>query len=136
MNEVKKCPICEETKSTNEFYLYYSKVRDTTRVSNYCKPCGKVKSNARAKIYYQKNKERCRASSKAYRVKNKESIRIKKREFKRKYSKELHDVYVSEYAAKALKTTMEEVRKNPELIEAYRNNMKIKRIIREHNGKE
>lgn len=125
----KKCPVCKEIKKADQFYAYFSKVRNTKRLSNYCKPCARIKGNARMKKYYQEHKESRLEYSKEYRKSNPEKIKAKRKKFKKKYRDELHRSYVAEMASKSLKVTTKEIYDNPDLLEAYRANLLLKRKI-------
>lgn len=133
--ETKKCPICEIEKKVSEFHSYFSKSRNKTRIGNYCKVCAKIESNRRAKEHYQKNKSKKKAYAKKYRKENPEKIKKLSSKFTKKYREELQDCYVAEWAAKALKCSTKEIHENTELLEAYRNNMKLKRKIRNYGKK-
>lgn len=133
--KTKKCPVCGETKSIDQFYNYFSKERNKTRISNYCKPCSNEKARASLKkSYYHKRDERLKYA-REYRKNNPEKIKALSAKFKKQYIERLHDCYVAQQAAKSLKCTIKEVREIPDLLQAYKNNIKLKRIIK-NNGKE
>lgn len=131
----KKCPICEETKTLDNFYKYYSKARNKHRYSNYCKPCARENAKPRAFKHYYDNREEKQKYHEQYRKENKDKIKKLSAHFTKKYRDELKECYVAEYAAKALKCSTKEIHENPELLNAYKNNMKLKRQIRNY-GKE
>ena len=133
----KKCPKCDIVKSVDEFHRYFSKARNKYRVGNYCKECACITSKQRVKIYYQNNTEERKAYAKKYREnpKNKEKINIARRKIKARWIKQLNDNYVVDLASKSLKMSITEIRQHPEIIEAYRNNLKLKRKIKEYGKK-
>ena len=133
--KTKVCPKCKIEKPVEEFGFYFSKARNKQRVQNYCKSCGKVDKKKRAKEYYQKNKEQKKAYAKKYRKENPEKIKKLSAYFTKKYRVELKECYVAEFAAKSLKCSTKEIHENPELLEAYRNNMLLKRKIRGYGKK-
>lgn len=133
--QFKICPICKEKKDINEYYKYYSKPRKKNRYSNYCKPCARENSKPRAKKHYYDNYDKKQQYHKEYRANNKDKIKVLSAHFSKKYREELQDCYVAEFASKSLKCSTKEIHNNPDLLEAYRNNMKLKRIIRNHGKK-
>lgn len=131
----KKCPICKEEKTLDNYYRYFSKPRNKYRYGNYCKPCARENSKPRAtKHYYDNHKEKLQYHKK-YREENKDVIKKRSAYFTKKYREELKECYVAEFAAKSLKCSTKEIHDNPELLKAYKNNMKLKRKIRNY-GKE
>ena len=125
--KTKRCPICETEKKVSEFHSYFSKPRNKTRTGNYCKSCAKTESNRRAKEHYQKNKSKKKDYAKRYRKENQDKLKNRR--------ESLEDGYVADKAAKSLKCSTKEIHENPELLEAYRNNMKLKRKIRNYGKK-
>ena len=132
---MKKCPVCEETKDLTEFYKYFSKPRNKHRYSNYCKPCAREKAKPRAKKHFEQNKEAKLQYAKDYRKANPEKVKKLSAKFTKKYREELQDCYVAEFAAKSLKCPTDQIHSNPELLQAYRANMKLKREIRKYGKK-
>ena len=133
--ENKKCPICEETKTLDNYYKYFSKPRNKYRYSNYCKPCARENAKPRAKKHYYDNYDEKQEYHKNYRANNKDKIKKLSAHFTKKYREELQDCYVAEFAAKSLKCSTKEIHENPELLQAYRNNLKLKRQIRNYGKK-
>lgn len=133
---MKKCPICNKEKPLSEYYSYFSKARGKYRHGNYCKPCAKEKSKPRAKKHFEENREERLQYAREYRKNNPDKIKALAAKFSKKYREELKECYVAEHAAKVLKCSTKEIHDNPELLEAYRNNMKLKRIIRNHGKKQ
>lgn len=131
----KKCPVCQETKSLDHYSKYFSNERNKYRYSSYCTPCSNEKSKGRNKKYYQKNREKKLQYVKEYRKQNLYKVRKMSATFGKKYCEELQDCYVAELAANSLKCSTKEIHDNPELLQAYRNNLKLKRQIRNY-GKE
>jgi DNA polymerase II small subunit/DNA polymerase delta subunit B len=129
---MKKCPICKEVKPHDQYHSYWSKERKTTRIGNYCKPCARENSRKRAKEYFEEHKDERLQYAKEYRKKNKDKIRVQRRKFEVKYRKELQDCYAAEMCSKMLKCTIAEVREHPEILEAWKANVKLKRKIRCH----
>ncbi len=133
--ENKKCPICEKIKTLDKYYKYFSKPRNKHRYSNYCKPCARINAKPRAKKHFEDNKEQKLQYAKDYRKQNPEKIKKLSAKFTKKYRVELKECYVAEFAAKSLKCSTKEIHENPELLQAYKNNMQLKRQIRNY-GKE
>ena len=133
--EKKTCPICKKEKDISQYYKYFSKPRNKYRYSNYCKPCAREKSKPRAKKHFEENRDRKLQYAKDYRVNNKDKVKKLSSYFTKKYREELQDCYVAEFAAKSLKCSTKEIHDNPELLQAYRNNMKLKRLIRNYGKK-
>lgn len=134
--KTKVCPICKIEKLTNEFRTYFSKARQKNRISNYCIPCGKESARPRAKKYYQENREEKLKYAKNYRANNKDKIKVLSAHFTKKYRIELKECYVAEFAAKSLKCSTKEIHENPELLQAYKNNLLLKRKIRNYGEKQ
>lgn len=133
--KVKKCPLCNNEKHIDNFHSYFSKVRNKIRIGNYCKPCAREKAKVRAIEYYKKNKETKKEYAKKYREENKDKIKVLSAHFTKKYREELKECYVAEQAAKNLKCSTKEIHENPELLKAYKNNLLIKRQIRNYGTK-
>lgn len=131
----KTCPICKSEKSVDEFHQYFSKPRNKWRLGNYCKPCSRKDAKPRAIKNYQENKEKRKQYAKDYRKNNPEKIKKLSAYFTKKYRVELKECYVAEFASKSLKCTTKEIHENSELLKAYRNNMKLKRQIRNYGKK-
>lgn len=131
----KKCPKCNQTKSIDEYYNYYSKTRKKDRVSSYCKECSRGLKREYVKAYYQEHCEKRRAYAKMYREKNKEKVKQDGEKFRRLYIENLADCYVTEIAKKYFKCSTEEIKQNPELLKAYKLNLQIKRKIKENDKK-
>lgn len=135
MQSEKYCPVCKETKKISEFSKYFSKSRNKYRVQNYCKICQKTTARIRSKEYYQNNKEERKAYAKQYRKENKEKTNKTKRIITRRYREQLQDCYVVDRLSQKLNCTAKDIRQIPEIIDTYRNIIKIKRKIKEY-GKE
>lgn len=133
--KTKVCPVCKVEKSTDNFHSYFSKERQKIRIGNYCKPCSRSRAKIRAKTYYQENKEERKKYAKKYRKENPKKIKKLSAHFTKKYRIELADSYVAEFASKSLGCSTKDIHDNPELLKVYRNNMKLKRIIRNHGKK-
>lgn len=131
----KKCPLCETTKDIIQFYRYFSKPRNKYRYSNYCIPCARENSKVRSKQYFKDNREDRLSYAKNYRLNNQDKIKISSAKFSKKYREELKECYVAEFAAKSLKCSTKEIHDNPELLTAYRNNMQLKRLIKNYAKK-
>ncbi len=127
----KICPVCKENKHISHFNSYFSKERNKYRISNYCKPCGRIKANIRAKEDYINNKDKKLKYAKEYRSNNKDSIRVKKQVFKNGYVKELHDLYIIDLLRSKNGISTKEARENPEIIELKRNLLMLKRKVNE-----
>lgn len=128
----KICPICKHLKSIDEYHSYYSKERQKYRIGNYCKLCARENSNTRAKIHYQKNKERKKQYAKDYRSKeeNKEKLSILSRKFKIKYREELQDCYVRDRLNQDNNIPVRVSTSIPEIVETKRLQIKIRRKLK------
>lgn len=136
--ESKKCPVCKQIKQIECFYKYFVKLRRKFRFSNYCKDCAKIKANKRALIHYQANKEEKKKYQRDYRANPKKRDQIKKTSiyFKKKYARELHDVYIRDRLYIDDDISVNESRALPELLETKRLKIKITRKLKElKNGK-
>lgn len=133
----KRCPVCGCDLPLSEFPSYFSKERNRARVGNYCKPCGRSKSKARAIEHYKKNAEFKKEYAKFYRANtsNKEKIKNKAVKFKKQYREELKDCYVRDQLVQKYGYNNDYLIENPEIIETYRMQLKIKRKLKD-NGKE
>lgn len=133
--KTKTCPLCKEEKPLSEYDTYFSKPRNKRRPQNYCRVCSPAEKRRRSREYYKRNKNKRLEYAKKYRNENKDKLRIQKRKFKRKYVKELHSTYVSEQAAQVLKIPQRIISQQPEMVEAYKNILKLKRKMKEHGKK-
>ena len=128
--ETKLCPICKVEKSTEEYHRYFSKSRNTHRIGNYCKPCGRANANERAKRYYQEHKEK---------ILHYQNVERKewKIEREKEHRKELSDRYVLVKLKQTLKgESNKNMRKFPVMIEAKRTKILTSRIKKQlKNGK-
>jgi uncharacterized protein YlaI len=127
----KKCPICNEIKTIDNFRVYLNKKTNNKKVFSYCIPCEKKKSIERSKKSYIKNREKTLEYKRINRKKYDEQIKG----LKEKYRNELRDSYVAEVLSKKLKCSKQEIYNNPELLQSYKNILKIKKIIKEHGTK-
>jgi len=141
----KKCPCCEEVKTTDDFYKHWNKKKEKYKFSSYCKVCQSKKfkekyrepeSGVRKRILdynvkYRKDKPE---KLKEYKIKNKEVHKAYAKKYRTQYRKNLGTGYVVERAKKFFNLNTEQMKANPELLETYKLNLKIKRIIKE-NGK-
>lgn len=134
----KVCPICKENKSVEEYHQYFSKSRNKYRVGNYCKPCARINSNVRAKKYFEENKEARLQYARNYRANpaNDEKRAVLSKKFKTKYREELQDCYVRDRLTQDDNIPNYVSRSIPEIVEAKRISIKIKRKIKTlKNGK-
>ena len=133
--KTKTCPICKIEKPVSEYHSYFSKARQKNRIGNYCKPCARKESKPRAKKNFEENKEKRLQYAKDYRKKNPHKVKKLSAYFSKKYREELKECYVAEFAAKSLKCSTKEIHNNPDLLQAYKSNMKLKRKIRNYGKK-
>ena len=131
----KTCPICKETKAVSEYYIYFVKLRNKERVSYCCKKCEYQRSSSNAKKLYQKKRLERLEYAKEYREKNPKKVKESKAKFTKKYREELKECYVAYQASKTLKCSTKEIHDNPELMQAYKNNLQLKRQIRNYGKK-
>ena len=89
----------------------------------------------KGKKYRKENADKIRE----YEARNKDKIRKRKSEYGKKYVrnyvKNLETPYVVKLIAQKKKCSIKEVYEFPELIEAYRNNIKSKRLTRNYGKK-
>ena len=146
IKSAKICPICNEVKTLDNFYRYYNKPTNKFMHTTYCDPCAKIKRSVTHRRRYLKNRLQVLIKVKKYRQENAEKIReyearnkdrIKKTksEYKKKYVKNLATPYVAALIAQRKKCSVKEVYKSPELIEAYKNRIIIKRQNRNYGTK-
>ena len=134
----KVCPICKIEKDLSNFGKYFSKERQKYRVQNYCKSCEKSEKKKRSAEYYEVNKEARKQYQKEYRANpnNKEKLKAVSQKFKIKYREELQDCYVRDRLTQDNKIPNYVSRELPEIVEAKRLQIKIKRKIKSlKNGK-
>ena len=134
----KVCPICKENKKVEEYPTYFSKARNKHRIGNYCKPCGRKEAKPRAIKNYHENQEKRKQYAKDYRANpdNKEKRRKLEIHFKKKYREELQDCYVRDVLATRYDIPTEVSRGIPEIVEAKRLQIKIRRKLKNlKNGK-
>lgn len=134
----KVCPICKTEKDLSNFGKYFSKERQKYRIQNYCKSCEKSEKKRSSAEYYEANKEARKQYQKEYRAnpKNKEKLKAVSQKFKIKYREELQDCYVRDRLTQDNKIPNYVSRELPEIVEAKRLQIKIKRKIKTlQNGK-
>lgn len=134
----KVCPICKTEKDLSNFGKYFSKERQKYRVQNYCKSCEKSEKKRRSAEYYEANKEARKQYQKEHRANpnNKEKLKAVSQKFKIKYREELQDCYVRDRLTQDNKIPNYVSRELPEIVEAKRLEIKIKRKIKSlQNGK-
>lgn len=105
---MKTCKICNAEKDNSNFYSRWLK----------CKACLSIENKQK----YLDNTEKIKASSKASKKKNIENTRRLNRYFQKKYTQELHDLYIK------AKLCMWDAPK--ELIELKRVQLQLKRKIK------
>lgn len=128
----KVCPMCKVEKDSSEYGKYFSHKRQKHRLQSYCKSCLIVDSRKRSSMYYKKNKEYRVEYERNYRAdpNNKIKLREVSRKFKMKYVSELKDCYVREQLKKYNNIPTNVSREMPEIVEAKRLEIKIKRKIK------
>jgi len=138
IKSAKICPICKEVKTLDNFYRYYNKPTNKFMHTTYCDPCAKIKRSVTHRRRYLKNRTEVLIKVKKYRqenadkireyeARNKDRIKKTKSEYRKKYIQNLATPYVAGLIAQRKKCSVEEVYKSPELIEAYKKKLKIKR---------
>ena len=134
----KVCPLCKVEKDLSNYGKYFSKERQKYRVQNYCKSCEKSEKKRRLADYYEANKEARKQYQKEHRANpnNKEKLKAVSQKFKIKYREELQDCYVRDRLTQDNKIPNYVSRELPEIVEAKRLQIKIKRKIKSiQNGK-
>ena len=135
----KTCPICKVPKDLSEYDHYWSKERNKYRPQNYCRDCQKEEKKRRSADYFQNHRDERLQYARNYRAdpKNKEKRKVLSQRFKVKYRAELKDCYVRDALKQRSGIPNEMSRAMPEIVEAKRLQLKIKRKIKElKNGKE
>lgn len=130
--ESKTCPDCKTEKPFSEFDSIT--IRGKPVLGSYCKPCRRIRNNITGKKHYQKNKERVLAHQAEFR--KQPGYNSKHREYKKKQIENLTDGIVANWLAVKLKTTAEEVKKVPGLIETERSRLLLNRKLKEFNQDE
>lgn len=120
--DTKECPSCKEVKNEDQFYFYFSKIRNKKVFSIYCPECYLKKNREKQRKYYKENKER---------IIEKQRNSIAKKIYREKNRDNLEDVYVASKMSRFLKITYTEAFASKELLEVYRNKMKLQRKIKE-----
>lgn len=133
MQTEKKCPKCNKIKSANDFDRYFSKSRQKFRLQSYCKECSPSEKRKRSSDYYQKHRKERIAYAKEYsnRTENIEKDRKQKLESKRRRREVLADSYVRDLMVQKYKFSNKELIEDPELVELYRKNIKLKRLLKQ-----
>ena len=133
-NGLKKCSKCGDVKSIEDFS------RDATKIDNLRSQC-RACNNAKAKSFYELNKESISKSRIDYknkdillhRKKRMEWERSNKDKIKSKYlrrSESMPDFYVANSIASQFKIPYEIIYANKEIIQVKREILKIKRICK------
>jgi len=132
MTVTKRCPICGEVKEMCCFDTYYCKARKRHRPQNYCKACQRPEKRKRSSKYYEEHKTERLDYAKKYRQdpSNKEKRRELSKKFKTKYREDLQDCYVRDRLHQENGISTHQAKENPELVEAKRLQIKIKRKIK------
>ena len=120
--QIKKiCCKCKEEKPVDMFYKDRIK-KDGVRP--YCKPCESHKH----KDYYLNNKDNIKWGSQQWRLKNKERLKEYSKKTHSRIVKNLEDVYVKHSLTTGNSLSHKDIPKW--LIEAKRQEMKLKRILK------
>lgn len=133
MQREKNCPKCNKKKSANDFDRYFSKSRGKFRLQSYCKECSPAEKRKRSSDYYQKHRKERIAYAKEYsnRPENIEKDRRQKLESKRRRREGLADSYVRDLMVQKYKFSNQELIEDPEIVELYRKNIRIKRLLKQ-----
>lgn len=132
--QTKTCPKCSNALTVDMFYSYFSKVRQKTRISNYCKECSKKFGNERAKAHYKANDVAKKEYAKNYRKNNSEKIKVDSCKHKIKSREELKNCYVVGLLADMGKFTRKFLHQNPEIIALKRAQILLNRKLKNINS--
>ena len=134
----KKCPLCKTVKDASCFGKYFSKERNKYRLQNYCNTCTPKEKTRRAKEYYERNTEKVKTYQKKRRAdpEKRPILKEKSQEFKVKYRETLQDCYLVDQMKQKIGLTTKQIRDNPELIEAYRAKILLKRAIKQSKNEQ
>lgn len=127
LTDIKTCFACKLEKPISEFDINMKCGKEV--IGSYCKPCRRIKNNARNKGYYLKNKDRI-ISNQIEKSKTPE-YRAKQREYKKKQNEILTANVVATGLAKKFKTTTDKILKIDGLVESERAKLILKRKIKE-----
>lgn len=95
----------------------------------------KEKHSKRWQEWYLKNKENRKETQKKYFEDNRETLISKSRKKATKQRNQLDDIYVKHVIVEQTGLSTETVNKNKDLIESFRNQIKLNRLIKTKNGK-
>ena len=124
--ESKICGKCKLSLPTNQFSYFFEKHRNKWRYASYCRSC--QKQNARK--HYEANREKCIAMNRIWQNNNKE----RHSQIVFKYQKKERDTINNTYVWKLLNASnisKEFANQNPEIIEARRLQLKLKRKLKQ-----
>lgn len=136
MQTEKKCPKCNKKKLADDFDKYFSKSRNKFRLQSYCKECSPAEKRKRSSEYYQQHRKERIAYAKEYasRTENIEKYKRQKLESKRRSRYCLADSYVRDLMVQKYKFSNKELIEDPELVELYRKNIRIKRLLKQRKS--
>jgi len=120
--ESKVCGKCKVLLPTDNFIYFFEKSRNKWRYASYCKSCQKQN----AKKHYINNQEKCIDITRKWKMNNKEKCE--------KYLLDIKNKVPDWYVLKLLNqsnVSEEFIQTNPEVIQARRLQLKIKRKIKE-----
>ena len=120
--ESKVCGKCKVLLPTDNFIYFFEKSRNKWRYASYCKSCQKQN----AKKHYINNQKKCIDTTRKWKMNNKEKCE--------KYLLDIKNKVPNWYVLKLLNqsnVSEEFIQTNPEVIEARRLQLKIKRKIKE-----
>lgn len=120
--ESKVCGKCKVLLLTDNFIYFFEKSRNKWRYASYCKSCQKQN----AKKHYINNQEKCIDTTRKWKLNNKEKCE--------KYLLDIKNKVPDWYVLKLLNqsnVSEEFIQTNPEVIQARRLQLKIKRKIKE-----
>ncbi|RZJ87443.1 MAG: hypothetical protein EOO20_16060 [Chryseobacterium sp.] len=134
----KTCPICKINHPISHYGKYFSKERQKFRYQNYCNGCQKTEKKKRSAEYFQRNKDARLQYARNYRAdpKNKSKLQEISQKFKIKYRSELKGCYVRDQIKQKTGIPTATLRKNPDLVQAYKLKLQISRKIKSHGTKQ
>lgn len=133
------CKKCGETKPIEEF----CKSKECLfGYSHQCQKCRRLHYNKEIRQrYYETRKEEIRKIARLYKIRNRNWISKKQREYYTTHpilrkekcnrrARDLQDCYLINHLCRDFRLTAKDIRQHPELIENYRQQIKIKRLLK------
>lgn len=127
---MKRCPDCGIEKELFEYDHYFDKTRNKLRPQAACKTCYPERNRKNALRYYALNQETEKLKRKEYRKNNADKIKADRPKYKKRQIEKLQNWYVKELLITRNNVSKELIEEVPEIIEAKRASLKLKRTIK------